>query len=102
MREGSFAPDGGKSKLNELAFRVRERVIRMATDGGCFLGASLSAVDLTVFLYTRYLRIARFDDPDRDYFFLSKGHDVPALYGTLAELGHLDPRRLQSHLRTTD
>jgi len=41
-------------------------------------------------------------DPQRDYLFLSKGHDVPALYGTLAELGFLDPARLGNHLSTAD
>jgi transketolase len=41
-------------------------------------------------------------DPDRDYFFLSKGHDVPALYGTLAELGFIEKERLANHLKTND
>src|SRR5262249_12147978 len=40
--------------------------------------------------------------PDRDYLFLSKGHDVPALYATLAELGYLDPARLERHLDPKD
>jgi len=39
-------------------------------------------------------------DPGRDYLFLSKGHDVPALYATFAELGFLDPARLANHLST--
>jgi transketolase len=34
--------------------------------------------------------------------FLSKGHDVPALYGTLAELGFIEKKRLQNHLSTDD
>ncbi len=38
------------------------------------------------------------DDPGRDYLFLSKGHDVPALYATLVELGFLDHARLATHL----
>jgi transketolase len=33
---------------------------------------------------------------------LSKGHDVPALYGTLAELGYIERDRLNNHLKTTD
>ncbi len=83
-----------------LALRVREHILRMATDGGCFIGASLSCADLIVHLYTRVLRVspATLADPDRDYFFLSKGHDVPALYGTLAELGYFPPALLQDHL----
>jgi transketolase len=90
--------------LERLARRVRERVVRLATNGGCFLGASLSCADLLVYLYSRVLRVApdRINDPDRDYLLLSKGHDVPALYATLAELGFFDPARLSHHLEVTD
>jgi transketolase len=42
------------------------------------------------------------DDPDRDYLLLSKGHAVPALYGTLAEVGILDHARLKNHLTIDD
>lgn len=41
-------------------------------------------------------------DPTRDYLLLSKGHDVPALYGTLAELGYFPTARLANHLSTAD
>lgn len=90
--------------LPALALRVREHIIRMAGGGGCFIGASLSCADLLVFLYTRFLRIspATLTDPDRDILLLSKGHDVPALYGTLAELGYLAPSRLANHLSPDD
>ena len=90
--------------LEQLALRVREHIIRMATDGGCFIGASLSCADLMVYLYRHVLRLTpdSVTDPERDYLFLSKGHDVPALYGTLAELGYLDPERLRHHLSTED
>jgi transketolase len=88
--------------LADRALRVRERILRMATRGGCFLGASLSCADLLVYLYSRFLRFAGPEDPDRDFLLLSKGHDVPALYATLAELGHLDPRRLEHHLSADD
>ncbi|WP_139556496.1 transketolase [Methylotetracoccus oryzae] len=90
--------------LKALAHRVRRRVVRLATDGGCFIGASLSCVDLLAYLYTHWLKVdqQRLDDPDRDYLLLSKGHDVPALYGLLAELGWLDPSRLQRHLKVDD
>jgi len=92
------------TELRDLALRVREHIIRMSTDGGCFIGASLSCADLLVYLYSRRLRLspATIDDPDRDYLFLSKGHDVPALYGTLAELGYIDRARLGNHLKTND
>lgn len=91
-------------ELEGLARGVRAHCVRMATGGGCFLGASLSCADLLVFLYTSFLRISpeRLADPERDYFLLSKGHDAPALYGTLAELGYFPIARLAAHLRPED
>jgi transketolase len=92
------------NETEQIARRVRAHAIRMATGGGCFLGASLSCADLLVYLYTHVLRTspARRGDPTRDYLLLSKGHDVPALYGTLAELGYFPPVRLANHLSTGD
>ena len=93
-----------KQKLELTALKVREHIIKMSTDGGCFVGASLSAADLIVYLYADFLNIneTNLHDPDRDYLFLSKGHDVPALYGTLAELGLLEKGRLKKHLSVHD
>lgn len=93
-----------RTRLEETALRVREHIIRMSTDGGCFIGASLSCTDLLVYLYSHVLQVtpATLKDPGRDYLFLSKGHDVPALYGTLAELGFIERERLRNHLKTTD
>src|SRR6201996_63112 len=91
-------------ELEATTLKVREHIIRMSTDGGCFVGASLSAADLIVYLYSEFLNVNphNLDDPNRDYLFLSKGHDVPALYGTFAELGLLDKDRLKNHLSTSD
>ncbi len=96
-----------KEEINELqktAFKVREHIIKMATEGGCFIGASLSCADIIVYLYKCFLNINadNLGDPKRDYFFLSKGHDVPALYGTLAEIGFIEKERLKNHLGTND
>jgi transketolase len=91
-------------QLEATALSVREHIIKMSTDGGCFVGASLSAADLIVYLYSGFLNINpnNLDDPDRDYLFLSKGHDVPALYGTFVELGLLEKDRLKNHLSLED
>jgi transketolase len=91
-------------RCQNTALRVREHVIRLATNGGCFVGASLSCVDLLVYLYTRFLQVNpdSLSDPARDYLFLSKGHDVPALYGLFVELGWLAPERLENHLQVYD
>jgi transketolase len=90
--------------LQKKALNVRERIIKMATEGGCFLGASLSAVDLLTYLYDQFLTISNetLKDPNRDYLLLSKGHDVPALYGLFVELGWLEENRLKNHLSTED
>ena len=91
-------------ELEGMALRVRERMIRMATKGGCFLGASLYCADLFVYLYSRFLQFHpdRPQDPGRDYLLLSKGHDVPALYSMFVELGILSEERLGRHLDPED
>jgi transketolase len=61
-----------------------------------------------VYCYARVIRRERGQGMDvadglgRDYLFLSKGHDVPALYGTFVEMGLLAPGRLENHLSTGD
>jgi transketolase len=92
------------AELEALARRVREHCLRMTAGGGCFIGASLSCADLLVHLYTRVLNVRPdgLDDPERDYLLLSKGHDVPALYATLAELGFFPVERLGNHLKPED
>jgi len=96
--------DQDRDELAGFALRVRRHVVRMSGGGGCFLGASLSCTDLLAFLYRRFLNFdpTRPDDPSRDFLILSKGHDVPALYGTFVELGMLDESRLANHLSPSD
>jgi transketolase len=91
-------------ELNAMALRVREHILRMSTDGGCFTGASMSCADLVVYLYQEYLNVspANFNDSARDYLLLSKGHDVPALYGTFVEMGWMPADRLKNHLKSND
>lgn len=91
-------------ELKDRAYAVREHIIRMSTDGGCFTGASLSCADLIVYLYSGFLNVDKDDlqNPSRDFLLLSKGHDVPALYGTFAELGWIEKDRLKNHLKSND
>ncbi|MBK9150600.1 MAG: transketolase [Saprospiraceae bacterium] len=90
--------------LQQTALKVRHHIINMSTDGGCFIGASLSCADIMVYLYFEYLNLTpeQLNHPERDYVLLSKGHDVPALYGTFAELGWIEKDRLKNHLSTRD
>ncbi len=90
--------------LEQMALRVREHIVRMSTNGGCFIGASLSCTDILVYLYEELLRVSPLqpEDPRRDFLLLSKGHDVPALYGMLAEKGFFPRGRLGNHLSPRD
>lgn len=91
-------------KLELVSLKVRENIIRMSANGGCFIGASLSCADIIVYLYQKFLNISinNIHDPNRDYLLLSKGHDVPALYAVFVEMGWLDKSRLNNHLKTND
>lgn len=55
-------------------------------------GGSLSIVEALAVLYGDVMNIShdKKNDPDRDYFILSKGHGGPALYATLAVKGFID------------
>lgn len=63
--------------------------------GSGHLGSSFSALDVMVHLLYEELNVADlgFDHPDRDVFFSSKGHDVPALYAALFGLGVIPEER---------
>lgn len=93
-----------RADQEDLALRVRGHLVRMAATSGCPLGIALASVDLLVHLYARVLRVSpeSLAHPDRDTLLLSRGDDAAALYGTLAELGFLEPVRLENFLKTSD
>ncbi len=93
-----------EKSLIEASVRVRERILRMSTNGGAFAGAALSCADVILYLYKHFLNVSKdnLNSEERDYFFLSKGHAVPALYGTFVEIGFLEEERLANHLQTND
>jgi transketolase len=64
--------------------------------GSGHLGSSFSAMDVVVHLFFAELNTAElgFDNPDRDVYFSSKGHDVPGLYAVLHALGVVPEERL--------
>lgn len=90
--------------LNILSKKVREHIIQMSKNGGCFLGSAFSSTEILIFLYNYFLNISleNLQDKTRDYFFLSKGHAVPALYGVFVEKGFIKKSRLKNHLTTND
>ncbi|MBE0539341.1 MAG: 1-deoxy-D-xylulose-5-phosphate synthase [Ignavibacterium sp.] len=64
--------------------------------GSGHLGSSLSAMDITTYLYLNEMNVFEvgFDSPDRDIYFSSKGHDVPGLYSLFYALGILPAEKL--------
>ncbi|MCG6912716.1 1-deoxy-D-xylulose-5-phosphate synthase [bacterium BMS3Abin03] len=64
--------------------------------GSGHLGSSLSAMDITTYLYLNELNVLEvgLDSPDRDIYFSSKGHDVPGLYSLFYALGIIPGKKL--------
>jgi transketolase len=90
--------------MNMLSKKVRKHILKMSNQGGCFVGSAFSVTEIIIYLYNNFLNISldNLNSRERDYFFLSKGHAVPALYGTFIELGWLHKSRLENHLKTND
>jgi transketolase len=63
--------------------------------GSGHLGSSFSAMEIVTYLYAKHMNTLRlgFDDPNRDVYFSSKGHDVPGLYSVLFGLGKIPRER---------
>ena len=76
------------NRLNTLA------AVKRAGSG--HLGSSFSAMDLVTWLYYQELNLLTvgFENPGRDVYFSSKGHDVPGLYAVLYSLGALPEEKL--------
>ena len=84
----------------ELALRLRRRVVRMCASGGsAHVGSNLSMADIMAVLYGDVLRVDPADPawPDRDRFILSKGHACACVYAALAERGFLPLEALEQH-----
>ncbi len=75
-----------------VAKNMRKNILMMTHRAkGGHPGGCLSATDILAVLYTCFMRVDP-KNPDwsgRDYFFLSKGHAVPAQYAVLIEKGFL-------------
>lgn len=79
--------------LKKLAYELRKDVVDIImAGGGGHIGGDMSVMEILVELYFRQMRISpeNPDDPDRDYFILSKGHSMEAYYAVLCKKGFLD------------
>jgi len=64
--------------------------------GSGHLGSSLSALDISTYLYLNELNTMKvgLDSPDRDIYFSSKGHDVPGTYSLYHAIGMFGDEKL--------
>jgi len=84
-------------KLSLIADMCRANTLMSVKKAGSgHLGSSFSAMDIVVFLYCREMNTIQLglDNPNRDIYFSSKGHDVPGFYSVLHSLGILSEEKI--------
>ncbi len=85
-----------KNRAKELtlkAYDLRKVVVEMIMkSGGGHIGGDFSVMETLVTLYNQVMNICpeNKDDPNRDYFIMSKGHSVESYYAVLADKGFFD------------
>ena len=82
-----------KDNLKALAYRLRRDVLDMVYEAKTgHMGGDFSVMEILVSLYMDEMNINQENQnqPDRDYFIMSKGHSVEAYYMVLAEKGFLN------------
>jgi transketolase len=85
--------------LLETAKKIRHSIINTTLKaGGAHVGGGLSALDIMVALYFKYMNVNPEDpeNPDRDRFVLSKGHGAIGFIPVLAERGFFEKELLDS------
>lgn len=82
-------------ELTRKAYRLRRDIIEeVYRSSAGHVGGDLSVIDILTVLYFRVMNVSpdNWDSPDRDRFFLSKGHCADALYMVLGEKGFFDKK----------
>ena len=75
------------------SFELRQVALDMIMKAGSgHIGGDFSVMDILVTLYNDQMNISpeNMDDPDRDYFVMSKGHSVESYYAVLADKGFFE------------
>jgi transketolase len=90
--------DSQVRRLERQAATIRRHIIELAAEHVCHVGGALSVADLMTALYFHVLKVDPADPAwkGRDYFILSKGHSVLALYAALAERGFFPVETLRT------
>lgn len=89
--------------LSITSLELRKTVLDMIKKAGTgHIGGDFSVMDILVALYFNHMNISvqNADDPDRDYFIMSKGHSVESYYAVLAEKGFFDKEKLVNEFST--
>lgn len=79
--------------LKAKAYDLRKDAIDIImAGGGGHIGGDMSVMEVLTDLYFRQMSVSpdKTEDPDRDYFILSKGHAMEAYYAVLCAKGFLD------------
>lgn len=88
-----------RADLKVISASVRKEILKMLQKAGSgHPGGSLSAVELLVVLYNNHMNFNKdnFQDKNRDYFVLSKGHVCPVLYAVLCQIGCIPKEELDT------
>lgn len=77
-------------ELMSMSYSLRQVVLDMIYQSNTgHIGGDFSVMEILVSLYMKEMNISpeNQEDPDRDYFVMSKGHSVEAYYAVLSEKG---------------
>jgi len=90
--------------FNNFLLACKKNVLKMAKNGGCFIGSAFSCIDILAYLYSNIFDIEKIKnmEKDRDILILSKGHAVAALYAVLAQVDIISKDRLENYLAVDD
>ena len=90
--------------FNNFLLSCKKNVLKMAQNGGCFIGSAFSCIDILAYLYSNIFDIEKIKnmEKDRDILILSKGHAVAALYAVLAQVDIISKDRLENYLAVDD
>ena len=90
--------------FNNFLLSCKKNVLKMAQNGGCFIGSAFSCIDILAYLYSNIFDIEKIKnmEKDRDILILSKGHAVAGLYAVLAQVGIISKDRLKNYLTIKD
>lgn len=86
---------------NFSSTNLRKTILDMAYSGSTVhVPCAFSIVEMVSVLYSKFINVGTGpDDPARDYFVLSKGHGVMAVYACLHELGWLSENDIKNYFK---